>query len=730
MKYIKGMIKAIIFQADSGYFVGAFKVKETNDEELHEKVNRNITVTGLLLEPNNQDTFVLYGEYVKNDRYGYQYAFSSYEKLMPESKDAIVEFLASNLIMGCGEKTAEQIVNVLGEKALTLIKEDKNNLLLIPNMTQPRADKIYESLLQYTHIEDTLISLKKLGFTVIEATKLIKKYDDKVLDIANNNPYQFKEMVDFLKLDKIYLDNHDAYDLTRINACLMQSLEDLSQINGDMYSYKEEIIDYLNNHFFLIVEEPILDNCLQNLVTSKQIVIENEKYFLAQAYQMEQQIAKSLYNISQLGPKQLKNFELRINALQKEINVVYNEDQKQAIYQSLKNRISIISGGPGVGKTTIVNAITKMYIEIYKLSPLEVRSKIALIAPTGRASKKLNLSTNLPAMTIHRYLKWNKETNEFQVNEHNKNHHKLIIVDEFSMVDTALFYALLLGIEEDVQLILVGDTFQLPSVGPGLVLDDLVSSKLFTYTPLKTIYRQSSNSYIPILAREIKEKQLSNYHEKKDDYNFIPCEAHQIKEMIYQICQKCIEKGMSADDIQILAPMYKGENGIDNLNRLLQEFFNPPSKEKKELKFFDNIYREGDKVIHLVNNPDYNVYNGDIGRILEINEVTSPKKTWQITLDFDGHQVSYLKDELISIKHAYAITIHKSQGSEFPNVIIPVTKSYYKMLYNKLIYTGVSRAKSSLVLIGDDNSFLMSVQNDYSKFRKTDLKNKLLNIFS
>ena len=290
-----------------------------------------------------------------------------------------------------------------------------------------------------------------------------------------------------------------------------------------------------------------------------------------------------------------------------------------------------------------------------------------------------------------------------------------------------MFDSLLKGINTNIQLILVGDTFQLPSVGAGLILNDLVSSNLFSYNPLGRIYRQSENSYIAYLAKEIKEHNLSeNFMDKKDDYNFFLTDNKEITKMIREICKRSIEKGLKVDDIQILAPMYKGENGIDNLNLALQELFNPAKKGLKELYLSDITYREGDKVLQLVNNPDCNVYNGDIGYIVSIETKFNPRKKEIITIDFDGSYVEYSKEELYMIKHAYAITIHKSQGSEFPHVILPISKNYYKMLYNKLIYTGVSRAKKSLVIVGEKNSFLMAINNDYSSNRKTTLKDVLL----
>ena len=560
-----------------------------------------------------------------------------------------------------------------------------------------------------------------------EATKLIKHYQDKTMIFVEQNLYLFKEFIPFNKLDAIYLKIHEADDSLRIKECLKEAMERQSRESGDAYYYLDEIKEKVKKEFQILLDDDTLQKYLDELVNSKDVIIEEDNIYLKKYYDMECDIAHILKRMSTYPKKSIKGLKEKLGYLEDVLEVKYNKDQETAIMTALQNPVSIISGGPGTGKTTIVNAITRLFIEVYKLSPLEVSSQIALLAPTGRAAKKLSTSTHLPASTIHRYLKWNKDTNDFQINEYNKNYQKLIIVDETSMIDEYLFVSLLKGIPESSQIVFVGDTFQLPSVGAGLILNDLVTSQLFPYTSLDMIYRQSENSYIPILAKEIKEKKLSeSFLEKKDDYNFLPCEAKNLKEMIKQIILRSQSKGLKVEDVQILAPMYKGENGIDNLNVLLQELFNPHDETKKELKYFDVVYREKDKVLQLINNPDCNVYNGDIGYIDSIKEVDNPYKHNEVTIDFDGNKVVYKTEDLQSIKHAYAMTIHKSQGSEFPHVILPVTKNYYKMLYNKLIYTGVSRAKKSLVIIGEKEAFMMSVYNDYATNRKTGLKEKLM----
>ncbi len=730
MEFIKGNIRQVIFSGETGFFVGTFKAKEVSDA-LNEIKNKVVVVTGLLIDPNLEDTYILQGEYVRHDRYGMQFQFKEYEKLMPEGIDAIVEFLSSPLIKGCGEKTAKSIVETLGDKTLDLIKEDISNLLLVPNMTEKKAKSIYESVLNYSAVDDTLVRLKSLGFTIPEATRLVKNYQDKVAVYLEENIYYFKEFVPFDKLDRIFKNNHDELDIVRQKECLVETMERISNKNGDIYYTKEELLSGLKSEFHIFISLEELDKVLDILKTSERVTIIDESIYLTKYYDMEFDIAHILKRMMSYPKKEIKNFAGKIKELQSILGVKYNNDQKEAILKALENPVSIISGGPGTGKTTIVNAITKLYIDIYKLSPIDTITSIALLAPTGRAAKKLSTSTNLPASTIHRYLKWNKDTDDFAINENNKNRHKLIIVDETSMIDEYLFVSLLKGIEEKAQIVFVGDTFQLPSVGAGLVLNDLVNSKLFPFTSLETIYRQSDNSYIPILAKEIKDHEIGeDFDLKKDDYNFIPCESRNLKEMLKQIIHKSIAKGLKADDVQILAPMYKGENGIDNLNVLLQDIFNPRTEEKREFIYIDVTYREKDKVLQLVNNPDCNVYNGDIGYIESIEEKTYPKKHLEMTINFDGNRVIYGKEDLASIKHAYAITIHKSQGSEFAHVILPISKSYYKMLYNKLIYTGVSRAKKSLIIIGEEPSFKMAVLNDYSTNRKTSLKESLMYTFT
>lgn len=726
MEYIKGKYKTSIFKNDSsGYQVGLFKVKESSTE-LEDINGKTLTFTGYFRELNTEDTYIMYGKYVFHDRYGYQFQVSEYERCEPDSKEAVVEFLSSSFVKGCGEKTAEKIVKKLGNNAISLIKEDKNNLLKC-GISRKSVDKIYDSIISYYNQDEIIIYLKELDFSVKEITLLLNMFGNKIKDILNNDLYSLIDFIDFKKLDKVYFHLFESTNNMRIEACVLESINNITFESGDTYSYKDEIISYMREFFQIDICE-IFDEIIDSLVRKRKMVVYHDKYYLYKTYHDEVYISDALYDISFYDTSCMHNFDNLLTSVEKEYNITYNEEQKNAIRTVMDNSITIITGGPGTGKTTIVNGILRMYQLINMIPDSRFNQAVALLAPTGRASKRLSETTNCGAMTIHRYLKWNHETKEFGINEYNKNEHRLIIVDEVSMIDNELMASLLHGIEHDCKIVFVGDEFQLPSVSQGNVLKDLIESDMFAHVRLKNIYRQSDNSFIPILAREIKNINIeSDLHEKKDDYNFLECKKSEIKSMLSEIISMSIDKGLSEKDVQILAPMYKGENGIDNLNIILQELFNPKTSKKVSVKVGPVEYREHDKVLNLVNNIDQNIFNGDIGYIKKINEKNSQEF---MVVDYYGNQVTYKREEVGTLRHAYAMTIHKSQGSEFNHVIIPITKEFNRMLYNKLLYTGVSRAKKSLVLIGDIEAFLYAVNNSYSVERKTSLTEFIMNKYN
>ncbi len=357
---------------------------------------------------------------------------------------------------------------------------------------------------------------------------------------------------------------------------------------------------------------------------------------------------------------------------------------------------------------------------VYGYSPDKLKEKMVLLAPTGRAAKRMSEACNYPACTIHRYLKWNKETGKFGFDERNKVSAEFIIVDETSMIDTELLYNFLKALPSNIKLVFIGDYNQLESVAPGKILKDLIESEIVNTIFLKEIYRQEQNSYITELAYEVNKSELAEtFLDKKDDYNFISCTDDEILKITCLLAKKAMDKGYDLQNIQVLAPMYKGINGIDNLNKILQNIFNPRDNLKNETYDADIIYREGDKILQLENMPDDNVFNGDIGFIEKIDGK-------DILVDFDGNKVIYKPKDYRMIKHGYAISIHKAQGSEFEIVIMPVTNAYKMMLYKKIVYTGITRAKKSLMLVGDPKAFCKAVYNTQNKERNTLLKTLLI----
>ena len=730
MKYIKGNFRKYIYNSGKGFVVGIFKVRETNDENLTDYVDKTITFSGNFLDLNMDDLYLFYGEGVKHPKYGFQYSVTNYERVKPEEKDGIIEFLCSDLFSGIGEKTAKQIVETLGEKTLDLILENKDNLLMVPKLSQKKIDSIYNTLMQYNESHNTIVYLTNLGFSMKDALNIYSTYKEQTINNIEYNIYMLAEDIEninFQKLDEIATNlNYDAEDERRIEACIVYVMKTLTFENGDTYLLKEKIQVGINQ--YLRIEKDIEMNLI-HLNQEGKIIIEENNYYLREMYEQEKNIADTLYYLSNKESVKIKEFDKHIQSLEKENRIVYNDQQKEAIKKALEKNLLIITGGPGTGKTTIIKAIVELYKEIHCYSYDELVERISLLAPTGRASKRMSESTNLPASTIHRFLKWDKEGNTFSINEYNKNYSEFIIIDEVSMIDTYLLDSLLKGLTHNVKVLLVGDYNQLPSVGAGQILKDLIESEMIDTIHLDLLYRQNENSYIVTLAHEIKNNDLSlDFLNKKDDYAFIECSSGLIIQNLVEICKKALQKGFDYKDVQVLVPMYKGQNGIDKLNVELQRIYNPSDLDKKEISFGDVIFREGDKILQLTNMPDDNVYNGDIGIITMIKTAHESKsKKNEIYIDYDGSVVKYEPKDFIHLKHAYAISIHKSQGSEFKMVIMPIENAYMRMLYKKLIYTGITRAKQSLILIGNSNTFRFAVGNDDEYGRNTTLKEFLCN---
>ena len=725
MSYIKCNLKKVIyFNEINNYTVAVVKIKQTDIPELVDK--QHVHIVGTLPELNYRTTYKFNGEYTKHNKYGDQLEVSTYEIEIPTKEEELVGFLSSDMFP-IGETTAKKIVDKFKDKTLDVILNDKEKLKGIPRLSEEKINKIHNILETYQGSSKMVIEMTSLGFNNKEAMNILKKYGSNSLDKIKDNIYN---LIDDMEFNFNIIDDIASNmgiiktDDRRIEALIIYLMKELCFENGDTYLFKEDIYNKIISYVSDIDIEK-LEELLILLNKKGKIVIDNDKYYLKSYYDAEEYITYRLCYLNDMKKNKIKDLENVINKLEKTNNITYDNVQKDAIMKALNNNLTIITGGPGTGKTTIIKAIVH-------LLRYELKAKIddiALLAPTGRAAKKIMETTNISAFTIHKYLGWDKERNTFMVDEYSPNPEKYIIIDEVSMIDNILMSSLLKGIRRDVKLILVGDYYQLPSVAPGQVLKDLIDSDMIDVIKLKSLYRQKEESYIPILATEIKDKDISDsFLMKKDDYNFINCSNDEVMLYIEQIVLKAINKGYTDKDIQILAPMYKSLNGIDNLNKLLQRIFNKEDPSKNELVFSDIVYRVGDKVLQLVNDPDNNVYNGDIGYISAIiNSKRSVSKKNEIWVDFDGNIVTYTPDKYINIRHGYAISVHKAQGSEFPMVIMPIVNSFNRMLYNKLIYTAVTRAKKALILVGDPKSFLNGVNNERVEIRKTTLKDKIIN---
>lgn len=729
--YIKGNYKRTIFSTDKGYVVGLFKIKETNDSDMEDFVGKQITFTGFFEQLNENDLYVFYGEIVEHPKYGIQYQVKEYERLKPAGKDGIIEFLSSDLFPGIGIKMATKIVEKLGENTLDLIIQDEKTLLLIKGLNAQKRKMIYDTLINYEDSHKTIVYLTELGFSMRDSLAIYNKYRINTIMQIENDIYQIIDDIDdisFLKVDEI-AKNMDIPrdDEKRIKACLIYIMNNLTFANGDTYFLIDELYEELFGFVNFKIEIELLKQYLIDLQYEERVVIINEKYYLKDIYDAEINICSTLKYLNNKNKTKNKNISIKLRELEILNNINYNDKQKEAIIESLENNITIITGGPGTGKTTIVKAIVSLYQMINNYDEQQMNQNVSLLAPTGRASKRLSESTNFPAMTIHRFLKWNKDNNSFGINEYNKDYSKLIIVDEVSMLDINIFSSLLKGLTSNIQLILVGDYNQLPSVGPGQVLKDLIMSNVFPTVYLELLYRQKENSYINTLAYEIKENNLTNFLSTKDDYTFLNCSSLSIKKNLHHLCEQILSKGFDCRNFQVMAPMYYGEAGIDSLNIELQSIFNPPDISKKEIKIGNVIYREDDKILELINIPDENIYNGDIGFIKKIIDASeSESKKTEIYIDFYGNIVKFLPKDFGQIKHGYAISIHKSQGSEFEIVAVILSKSHKRMLYRKLIYTAVTRAKRKLILLGEEDAFRYAVCNNNEYIRKTTLLDNLM----
>ncbi len=712
---IKGEFKNVIYHNDSSFFTVARFVDEDTME--------SITVSGNFVELQKDITYKLQGDYVEHPKYGFQFNCLSYQKILPSDYDSQIAFLASPIFPGIGEKLATLIVDTLGEGVFERINEDPTCLDSIKGVTTKKKAAIVEGLRNNGDLEELIGFFSVAGIGMRTILKLKAQYGDEVMNITNANPYQFAEEVDgfgFASSEKIANHiNFDMHSFERSRAALICLVMDECFKRGDSYLPVDELENLLmkrlgHNDFNM---EKLLDS-VQN---SEMLYVEEDRIYHHSQYKAEIEVAK--YFAGFLTDQDLTISEKKIERYIEETEVgngiTYDETQRQAIDTFIRKSFMILTGGPGTGKTTIVKGMIDLYKKVYP------NRAIAICAPTGRAAKRLSELTGCEATTIHRMLKWNIESNEFAMDEDNPLPYELLVIDEFSMVDPYLLAQVCKAGRNFTKILFIGDEDQLPSVSPGATLRDFMECNLFPIVRLTNIYRQSEGSDVVKIAHDIK----MNCFEGVDGLNDVKLynsDPYNARKLVSQIIGFAIDKGYDMSQIQVLAPKYAGTNGIDALNSDIQALFNPPSEEKKELKIGHKVFREGDKILQLKNQMDDDVYNGDIGILMEIihkNESTDNME--KVLVNYDGNVVTYSGDTLINITHAYCISIHKSQGSEYNIVIMPILKEYYGMLSKKLIYTGITRAKNALMFVGSPET-LKNGLSIYERERKTTLKERLI----
>lgn len=714
-----GIIKQVRFYSEETKFIVCVIDSEQEDKP--------ILATGYMSYVNPQDKYHFQGDYIIHPKYGKQFQIQSYEIILADDESEIIRHLSSSLFKGIGEKQATAIVETLGKDALNKIKEDKHVLDQVRGMNEKKRETIAEVLSSQDFDQEVLSFFMGHGISTKHLALIQAVYQEHTLDILQNNPYQLIDDIDgigFKTADDLALKiGVDPLDENRIKAAILYALKEACFQDGSTF-HEHDIIFKRFHRYIPAISYEQFDDYLDQLLEEKKIIQDVEKYYPYDLYESEVTICQTFKRFIDAPLYQYEDEEVEqlLNDLQQQLSIEYDDLQKEAIHLFLKQSAMILTGGPGTGKTTIVEAIMKLYT---KLNPDQ---SIALVAPTGRAAKRLSEVTGLEACTIHRLLKWDLHTNTFAINAQNPLDVDLLVIDEFSMVDTLLFSNLLSASRKVSKILLIGDDQQLPSVAPGHVLKDLLDCEMVPTVRLNRIYRQSQESGIVQLAHSIRNDQYDeNLFFEYKDIHFQTCASYDVVKYVQVLVSKAMKEGYDANDIQVLAPMYNGVAGIDALNDCLQDLLNPHDEFKNELRVGKRIYREGDKILQLKNRIEDNVFNGDIGTLVEIcYKDNFEYLTDTLIVDFDGTYVEYTANDFYTITHAYCMSIHKSQGNEFKIVIMPVLKDYYIMLRKNLIYTGLTRAKQSLFVIGNHQSFQYGIANNHDEKRRTTLKEKML----
>jgi exodeoxyribonuclease V alpha subunit len=718
---LSGQIERITYtNEENGYTIARVKVRGRLDL---------ITVVGYLMSPTPGETLNLKGEWVNHPKFGEQFKVAEYKSAVPATVDGIKRYLGSGLIKGLGSKIAGRIVKKFGEKTLDVIGNDIEKLALIEGIGEKRIAMIQQAWDEQKEIRNVMLFLQSHEVGSGYATKIFKQYGNRSIAVVSENPYRLATDISgigFVIADGIAEKLGVSKDSPlRVEAGIIYVLDQLSGEGHVFYPYESLV---RKSREMLHVEKDIVVEALGSLAMDKKIIIEdinesidefkanNKGVYLAKFHLCETSIASRLKTLL-TAPKSIRNLTVEdaLHWVQGQLDITLAENQAKAIQCALENKIMVITGGPGTGKTTIINAVLKIF------SKLGVRTLLA--APTGRAAKRMSETSGHEAKTIHRLLEYSFTHGGFQKNEEKPLNCDLLILDEVSMIDTILMHHLLKAIPTFATVVLVGDVNQLPSVGPGNVLNDIIASGTVPVVELNVIFRQARESRIVVNAHKINSGILPTFenHEPDDDFYFIQQEdPEKVLEIILELTKTRIPKRFDldpVDDIQVLTPMHKGVVGSGNLNMALQESLNPS---QEMITRGNQNFKVNDKVMQIRNNYDKDVFNGDIGRIAEIRQ-----DDYEITVTFDRRDIIYGFSDLDELVLAYAISVHKSQGSEYPAVVIPVLTQHYILLQRNLIYTAVTRGRKLVVMVGTRKAFAIGVNNDKTQKRFTYLKHRL-----
>ncbi len=707
---ICGTVEDIVFyNEDNGYVVLDMDVN-----------NQLVTAVGMLGDVHEGEELTLWGDYVNSPKYGRQFKAEVFERSLPKSKDAIRKYLGSGVIAGIGPAVAKRIVTAFGEDTLEIMENDSVKLAAIKGITTERALSIGKEFNKITGLRKAMTYFSKYGIQPIAVASVWKQYEGRTLEVIKQNPYimcengielPFKEadrLAESLGIPK----NSEERILAGIIWCLR-----MNAANGHTCISENTLSDTVC-YELEISEASFWDGI--SIAESRGDIVVDDKYddryvFLSEYYHAEQYIAEKLAEMIKRTDGGDVDYSEEIAAIEWTEGIQYEALQREAINGCMNNHVFILTGGPGTGKTTTLNAV----IALCKQRGL----KIKLAAPTGRAAKRMADLTGAPAQTIHRLLEvdFGSSGSGFKRCEENPLSCDVLVIDEMSMVDTMLMCSLLKAVKSRTRLVMVGDSNQLPSVGAGNILRDLIASGRVPAVELKEIFRQAAESLIVTNAHRIVRGEMPVLNDRKNDFFFMPTESEEdTLRLVIELCKTRLPNtyGYSPfEDIQVLCPSKMGTVGTQNLNQSLQLALNPPSKSKQELKFFNQLFRTGDKIMQTKNDYDvewrrgaeksHGIFNGDMGIVNEADRAND-----RIVIDFDGRIAVYDSDMLKRIEHAYAVTIHKSQGSEYPAVIIPLPNGMDKLTYRNLLYTAVTRAKNILIVIGTGRKIQSMVEND------------------